>query len=43
MVFLADLGENGNSRAMVDDREGGVVRWVRNEIAEQSEALIYRN
>jgi hypothetical protein len=21
-VFLADLGGNGNSRAMVDDREG---------------------
>jgi hypothetical protein len=40
-VFLDDFGEDGNSRAMVDDREGGGVCWVRNKIAEQGGPSIY--
>jgi hypothetical protein len=42
-VFLADLGENRNSLTMMDNRERGVVRWVRNEIAKQGERSIYRS
>jgi hypothetical protein len=38
---MADLGEKGNSRAMVDDREWGVVRWFRNKIAKQVGPSIY--
>jgi hypothetical protein len=40
-VFLTDLGENENSRAMVDNREWGGVCCVRNEIAEQVGPSIY--
>jgi hypothetical protein len=32
------FGGNGNSRDMVDDRERGVVRWVRNKIAKWGKA-----
>ena len=40
-VFLVDLGENYNSRAMVDDLRRGVVRWVSNKKAEQGGPPIY--
>jgi hypothetical protein len=39
----ADLGEIWNSRAIVDDREWGVVFWLCNKIAEQARASIYRD
>jgi hypothetical protein len=42
-VFLVNLGENRNSRAMMDNRERGVVCWVHNEISEQGEHSIYRS
>jgi hypothetical protein len=41
VVRMIDLRENGNSRAMVDDRKEGVVRWVCNEIVEQAGPSIY--
>jgi hypothetical protein len=37
---LADLGEIRNSRAMVDDQEWGVVRWVRKKKVEEREPSI---
>jgi hypothetical protein len=40
---LGRFGEKRNSRAMVDNRERGVVLWVRNKKAEQGEASIYRD
>jgi hypothetical protein len=40
-AFLADFGENRNSRAMVANRERGMVHWLRNKIAEQAGPSIY--
>jgi hypothetical protein len=40
-AFLVDLGENYNSRAMVDDLRQEVVRWVCNKKAEQGGPPIY--
>jgi hypothetical protein len=42
-AWLIELWENWNSRAIVVTREREVVFWLRNKIAEEAGASIYRD